>query len=59
MTSRDGKGQTPLRRAVNCRQLPVVQLLMQRGANPHAEDNRGVTPLDVARTTEMKRALVA
>jgi truncated hemoglobin YjbI len=53
----DGKGQTPLRRAVNCRQLSVVQLLMQRGANPHAEDNRRVTPLDVARTTEMKRAL--
>jgi hypothetical protein len=30
---------------------------MQRGANPHAEDNRRVTPLDVARSTEMKRAL--
>jgi len=55
--ARDGKGQTPLRRAVNCRQLPVVQLLIQRGANPHAEDNRRVTPLDVARSADMKRAL--
>jgi cytohesin len=55
--ARDGKGQTPLRRAVNCRQLPLVQLLVRRGANPRAEDNRGVTPLDVARTAEMKRAL--
>jgi truncated hemoglobin YjbI len=55
--ARDGKGQTPLRRAVNCRQLPVVQLLIQRGANPNAQDNRRVTPLDVARTTETKRAL--
>jgi hypothetical protein len=55
--ARDAKGQTPLRRAVNCRQLPVVQLLMQRGADPLAEDNRPVTPLDVARTAEMKRAL--
>jgi ankyrin repeat protein len=53
----DSKGQTPLRRAVNCRQLRLVQLLVRRGANPHAEDNRGVTPLDVARTAEMKRAL--
>ncbi|SRR5579875_1538873 len=55
--ARDVKGQTPLRRAVNCRQLPVVRLLMQRGADPHSEDNRRVTPLDVARTAEMKRAL--
>jgi hypothetical protein len=55
--ARDSKGQTPLRRAVNCRQLQLVQLLVRRGANPHAEDNRGVTPLDVARTAEMKRAL--
>jgi truncated hemoglobin YjbI len=55
--ARDSKGQTPLRRAVNCRRLQLVQLLVRRGANPHAEDNRGVTPLDVARTAEMKRAL--
>jgi truncated hemoglobin YjbI len=55
--ARDNKGQTPLRRAVNCRQLRLVQLLVRRGANPHAEDSRGVTPLDVARTVEMRRAL--
>jgi cytohesin len=55
--ARDSKGQTPLRRAVNCRRFQLVQLLVRRGANPHAEDNRGVTPLDVARTAEMKRAL--
>jgi hypothetical protein len=55
--ARDSKGQTPLRRAVNCRQLQLVPLLVRRGANPQAEDNRGVTPLDVARTAEMKRAL--
>ena len=53
----DSKGQTPLRRAVNCRQLQLVPLLVRRGANPQAEDNRGVTPLDVARTVEMRRAL--
>jgi Arf-GAP/coiled-coil/ANK repeat/PH domain-containing protein len=55
--ARDAKGQTPLRRAVNCRQLPVVRLLVRRGADPHAADHRGVTPLDVARTVEMKQAL--
>jgi 26S proteasome non-ATPase regulatory subunit 10 len=55
--ARDAKGQTPLRRAVNCRQIVVVLLLVQHGADPHAADRRGVTPLDVARTVEMKQAL--
>ncbi len=54
---RDAKGQTPLRRAVNCRHLQVVRLLVRRGADPHAADHRGVTPLDVARTIEIKQAL--
>jgi hemoglobin len=55
--ARDAKGQTPLRRAVNCRQLQIVRLLVQRGADPLAADRRGVTPLDVARTAEMKKIL--
>jgi truncated hemoglobin YjbI len=55
--ARDAKGQTPLRRAVNCRQLPIVRLLVRRGADPHAADRRGVTPLDVAGTAAMKQAL--
>jgi ankyrin repeat protein len=55
--ARDAKGQTPLRRAVNCRQLQIVRLLVRHGADPHAADRRGVTPLDVARTTPMKQAL--
>jgi truncated hemoglobin YjbI len=55
--ARDSKGQTPLRRAVNCRQLQIVRLLVRRGADPNAADRRGVTPLDVARTVEMKQAL--
>jgi truncated hemoglobin YjbI len=57
LANMDSKGQTPLRRAVDCRQIEVVQLLVQRGANPRAADNRGVTPLEVARTAEMKQAL--
>jgi hypothetical protein len=55
--ARDAKKVTPLRRAVNCRQLEIVRLLIRRGADPHAADRRGVTPLDVARTAEMKQAL--
>jgi truncated hemoglobin YjbI/ankyrin repeat protein len=55
--ARDAKGHTPLRRAINCRQLPIVRLLVRRGADPYAADGRGVTRLDVARTVEMKQAL--
>jgi truncated hemoglobin YjbI len=55
--ARDAKGQTSLRRAVNCRQLQIVRLLVRHGADPHAADRRGVTPLDVARTAEMKQVL--
>jgi ankyrin repeat protein len=55
--ARDANGQTPLRRAVNCRQLQIVRVLVQHGADPRAADRRGVTPLDAARTTEMKHVL--
>jgi hypothetical protein len=55
--ARDAKEQTPLRRAVNCRQLQIVRLLVQHGADPLAADRRGVTPLDAARTAPMKQAL--
>ena len=55
--ARDAKGETPLRRAVNCRQLEIVRLLVQHGADPHAADRRGVRPLDVARTAEMRQIL--
>jgi len=55
--AQDAKGHTPLRRAVNCRQLEIVRLLIRQGADPHKADRRGVTPLDVARTAEMRQAL--
>jgi truncated hemoglobin YjbI len=57
MDAQDAKGQTPLRRAVNCRQLEIVRLLVRHGADPHKADRRGVTPLDAARTAEMRQAL--
>ena len=55
--ARDAKKETPLRRAVNCRQIEIVRLLVRRGADPHLADRRGVTPLDRARTAEMKQAM--
>jgi ankyrin repeat protein len=55
--ARDAKGETSLRRAVNCRQIEIVRLLVRHGADPRAADRRGVTPLDVARTAEIKQAL--
>lgn len=57
--ARDAKKETPLRRAINCRQIEIVRLLVRHGADPHAADRRGVTPLDVARAAEMKQALAA
>ena len=41
----------------NCRQIEIVRLLVRHGADPHATDRRGVTPLDAGRTAEMKQAL--
>jgi hemoglobin len=55
--ARDAKGQTPLRRAVNCRQPEVVRLLVRHRADPRAADRRGVTPRDAAQTDEMEHAL--
>jgi ankyrin repeat protein len=55
--ARDAKGETPLRRAVNCRQTAVVRELIRRGADAHAADKRGVTPAAAARSVDLQRAL--
>lgn len=47
--ARDIKGETPLRRALNCRQPGMIELLLAHGANPDSPDKRGVTPRQVAR----------
>jgi hemoglobin len=46
--ARDIKGETPLRRALNCRQPGMIELLLAHGANPDSPDKRGVTPRQVA-----------
>jgi ankyrin repeat protein len=47
--ARDIKGETPLRRALNCRQPGMIGLLLAQGANPDSPDKRGVTPRQVAK----------
>lgn len=56
--ARDTNGETPLRRAVNCRQDSVVRLLLARGADPLTKDKKGCTPLDVARHGTIREALL-
>jgi truncated hemoglobin YjbI len=46
--ARDIKGETPLRRALNCRQPGMIELLLAHGADPDLPDKRGVTPRQVA-----------
>ncbi len=40
--------ETPLRRALNCRQPGMIELLLARGANLDSPDKHGVTPRQVA-----------
>jgi hemoglobin len=47
--ARDIKGETPLRRALNCRQPGMIELLLAHGANPDSPDKRRVTPRQVAK----------
>lgn len=54
---RDSKGETPLRRAVNCGQKGVVLLLLARGADPLSQDKQGNTVLAVARHEDIRNQL--
>lgn len=47
---RDRWGNTPLWRAVYCcpSATPITELLLQRGADPAATNNHGVSPMDLA-----------
>jgi hemoglobin len=49
LEARDIKGETPLRRALNCRQPGMIELLIANGANPDSPDKHGVTPRQFAK----------
>lgn len=54
--ARDSLGETPLRRAVNCRQTGVAALLLAKGADPHSVGSKGQTPLSAARARRNARS---
>ncbi len=57
LEARDSRGETPLRRAVNCNKVAVASLLLARGANPRSPGSGRLTPLTAARSDAMRRAL--
>lgn len=55
LEARDTRGDTPLRRSVNCDKTEVAALLLSRGADIHSEGSKGFTPVLAARTEAMRR----
>jgi ankyrin repeat protein len=42
-------GVTPLHLATSMRQIELIRVLLERGANVGAEDNHGTTPFSIAK----------
>lgn len=57
MEKKDSKGETPLRRAVNCGKEGMVVFLLSRGADPLSQDKQGRTVFSVARQERIRKAL--
>ncbi len=57
LEARDKAGDTPLRRAVNCGQAGVVELLVSRGADGDSVGSHGRTPRTAARNAAVRNAL--
>jgi len=55
--ARDSNGETPLRRAVNCKKPEVVRLLLAHGANPMSQDRFGRTVVDATRDERLRGLL--
>jgi hypothetical protein len=53
--SLESLGDSLLRRSVNCHKVEVATLLLSRGADVHSRGSKGLTPIAVARTSDMKR----
>jgi hemoglobin len=51
---RDNRGDTPLRRAVNCNQIELARLLLDKGANVRSKGSKGLRPVEAARSAPMK-----
>ena len=57
LEAHDSKGETPLRRAVNCSKISLVARLLKRGADPHTRATGGRMTFDAARQPAMKALL--
>lgn len=55
--AKDAKGETPLRRAVNCGQEGMVRLLLSWGADPLTQDKQGRAARDATRHEFIREAL--
>jgi hypothetical protein len=53
--TRDRRGDTPLRGAVNCGKPAVAALLLSMGADPWSKGSRDLGPVLAARTPQMRR----
>ena len=51
---KDIRGDTPLRRAVNCNQIEVARLLLEKGADARSRDSKGLTPIAAAKGAAMR-----
>ena len=51
-------GETPLHEAIRKGHLEIAMLLMRYGANLNVRNNRGYLPIDMARTEEIKQAIL-
>ncbi len=52
------RGHTALHCAAHCGRIKALLLLMSYGANLYAQDNRGRLPIDLAKTEEIKQAIL-
>ena len=57
LEAKDSKGETPLRRAVNCQQEAMVGFLLSKGANPRTRDKNGLTPFDATKIEVIRSVL--
>jgi uncharacterized protein len=58
MNLRGGDGRTVLHAAVNPNRLEVLNLYLDAGADPWIEDQRGITPLDLAKKRHVPREII-
>ena len=57
INEQDNFGNTPLHEAVDAKQINAVKLLLNMAAFPDKKNNKGLTPLDIAKKNEFMEAI--